>query len=403
MSSGDEDAENVTESKEETDSKERDASGTLQNEESEDDSASSGAPEEASDAREPCAKDKGAHEWLMASSEQLALIIDASLLLSRCLRLRRDVAGARRVARDAAEKADALAAGAGGRRAAAAAKIAARVGAARRVALRVESVEAGVALGLDFERLAAEADAALAAATAFGDTDAARRVRFAKARAAAASGDARAAESALESLLAECRASRSLAPFDGEGGGSAASAAPPASASFFAAVARRLARLKQRRGDHAGAARALAPALVAARRAAAARGGLGGLSSVPGWTKQPRNSTRNENVNAHATATACFVATATRWAECALSARGAGAADAPVLYNASRALREAVNAARFSATVSASAEARVATRAAFAARATVAERLFQSRPTANRRDARAVFSTEDDDDVDDES
>ena len=62
-----------------------------------------------------------------------------------------------------------------------------------------------------------------------------------------------------------------------------------------------------------------------------------------------------------------------------------------------------MNAARFSATVSASAEARVATRAAFAARATVAERLFQSRPTTNRRDARAVFTADDDDDDVDES
>ena len=334
------------------------------------------SPNEKTKDFEPCAPEKGAHEWLMASPEQLALLLDASLLLSQCLRLRRDVAGARRVACEAAEKADALAAGfPNGERAANAARVAARVGASRRVALRVASVEAGVSLGLDSAAVRAEANAALRVANAFGDEDAARRLRFAAARAAAAGGDARAAESALESLLVECAPNARL----GAGGLVAlrgprcSPAAPPASASLFAAVARRLARLKQRRGDHAGAARALAPAAAAAGRAAAARGGFGARPRRSGAAGSDA-STRSERVRAHALATACFVATATRWAECALAARGAGADDASVLSGASRALRDAARAARLSATVPAAAEARVATRAAFAATSAVAER-----------------------------
>ena len=104
-------------------------------------------------------------------------------------------------------------------------------------------------------------------------------------------------------------------------------------------------KLKQRRGDHAGAARALAPAAAAAGRAAAACGGLGAtaptLSARALSLQDGGPVSRPERARAHALATACFVATATRWAECALAARGAGAADAPVLQSASRALCEA--------------------------------------------------------------
>ena len=61
------------------------------------------SPNEKTKDFEPCAPREGAHEWLMASPEQLALLLDASLLLSQCLRLRRDVAGAPRRVRSGGE------------------------------------------------------------------------------------------------------------------------------------------------------------------------------------------------------------------------------------------------------------------------------------------------------------
>ena len=91
----DEDAEKPPDDDEET----RNASDTEADAETD-----ASSPDEKTKDPEPCAPEKGAHEWLMASPEQLALLLDASLLLSQCLRLRRDVAGARRVACEAAER-----------------------------------------------------------------------------------------------------------------------------------------------------------------------------------------------------------------------------------------------------------------------------------------------------------
>ena len=320
------------------------------------------------DTRPEACQGENISPWIMASPERLRILLDANLLLSKCLFLRRDVAGALRVAKSAADEADALACGTpkgcvvGGTRARNAAAVAARVGASRGIALRVTAVSSSFSLsgGEVGDAVICEARNALRVCNAFGDVDASRRLRFIIAKAEASQGNVSVAEKLLASLLV-----------DSSGGTSTGGLKPYAPASFYAAVARYLSRLKARTGDTSGAAALLTNAVERCRRVTIACGGFGVCGN---------NSSADipELVQAHAAGTSAFVATAALWAQYVLSSRGGGRIDQPKLKQSLQVLTMAALAAKSAASVGANLEAKVALLTGFCKARIVSEEIWRN-------------------------
>ena len=297
---------------------------------------------------------EGVSPWILSSPERLKVLLDAHLMLARCLSKQSDISGALKIAKHAADVADAMACASpagcvvGGDRARFAAIVAARVGAGKRIALRVFFVSTLFTAGAPHDEVLLEAAEASRTAEAFGDVDAVRRLRFVVAQAEAVKGNVLVAETKLQSLLVDTS------------GGYSVGSSPKASPAFHAAVAQRLAKLLARRGDPQGAATSLTAAVAECRAVAIANGGFG----VHGITLPRREGNgcvtpKPELVHAHALSSVNFVSTALAWCQYTLASRGSASSDRAKLNDATRVLTEARVLTKHSATVSTSLQSKV--------------------------------------------